>query len=95
MICSNCNENVAVVFINKKENGKNVTEGLCYKCAKEMGFNPLELLAKQANLSDENIEDMSKQFEDIFNDISDNLDNQDLDSNNLNNERYVYRFFYY
>ena len=36
MICSNCNENVAVVFINKIEDGKNITEGLCYKCAKEI-----------------------------------------------------------
>ena len=84
MICSNCNENVAVVFINKIEDGKNVTEGLCYKCAKEKGFNPLELLAKQANLSEENINDMSKQFEDLFNDISDNLDNQEIDPNSLN-----------
>ena len=84
MICSNCNENVAVVFISKVEDGKNVTEGLCYKCAKEKGFNPLELLAKQANLSEENIEDMSKQFEDLFNDISDNLNADELATNNPN-----------
>ena len=81
MICSNCNENVAVVFINKLEDGKSVTEGLCYKCAKEKGLNPLEILAKQANLSDENLEDMSKQFEDIFNDISENLDTEAMEGN--------------
>ena len=71
MLCSSCNKNVAVIFINKVENGKASLEGLCYNCAKEKGINPLEVLAKQANLSDDNLEDMSKQLEEIFNDISD------------------------
>ena len=43
------------------------------------------MLAKQANLSDDNIEDMSKQFEDIFNDISQNINPDDL--NNLSDEQ--------
>ena len=73
MICSVCKKNVAIILINKIDGDKKVTEGLCYNCAKERGLNPLEALAKQANLSDENINDMSKQFEEIFNDISDNI----------------------
>ena len=40
MICSVCNKNTAVIFINKIENGKTTTEGLCYSCAKEKGINP-------------------------------------------------------
>ena len=78
MLCSSCNKNVAVIFINKVENGKASLEGLCYNCAKEKGINPLEVLAKQANLSDDNLEDMSKQLEDIFNDISENSNIQEL-----------------
>ena len=78
MLCSSCNKNVAVIFINKVENGKSSLEGLCYNCAKEKGINPLEVLAKQSNLSEENLEDMSKQFEDIFNDISENVNMQDV-----------------
>ena len=35
MICSRCQQNIAVVFINKLENGKQTTEGLCLKCAME------------------------------------------------------------
>ena len=74
MLCSVCNKNAAVIFINKQnEDGKMSMEGLCYNCAKEKGINPLQTLAKQANLSGQDLEDMSKQFEDIFNDISSNM----------------------
>ena len=70
MLCSKCNKNAAVIFTNKIEDGKPTIEGLCYDCAKKMGINPIELLAQQANLSKEDLEDMSNQFEEFFNDIS-------------------------
>ena len=73
MICSVCNKNTAVVFLNKMENGKKTVEGLCYNCAKEKGINPLEVLAKNANISNEEIEDMSSQFESILKDFSENM----------------------
>ena len=73
MICSVCNKNTAVVFINKIENGKKSVEGLCYNCAKEKGINPLEVLAKNANISNEELEDMSQQFENILKDFSENM----------------------
>ena len=80
MLCSVCNKNTAVIFINKIENNKSKVEGLCYNCAKEKGINPLEVLAKQAHLSDEELNDMSEQLENIFNDISENLSEEDLEN---------------
>ena len=79
MLCSVCNKNTAVIFINKIENGKNSVEGLCYNCAKEKGINPLEVLAKQSNLSEDEINDMSSQLENIFNDITENFSGVDGD----------------
>ena len=73
MICSVCNKNTAVVFLNKIENGKKTVEGLCYNCAKEKGINPLEVLAKNANITNEELEDMSNQFENILKDFSENM----------------------
>ncbi|MGN1330044.1 MAG: AAA family ATPase [Clostridia bacterium] len=73
MLCSVCNKNTAVIFINKIEDGKNSVEGLCYNCAKEKGINPLEVLAKQSNLSEDELNDMSSQIENIFNDITENI----------------------
>ena len=74
MICSICNKNTAVVFVNKVEDGKKSVEGYCYNCAKEKGINPLEALAKNANISSEEIEDMSSQIENLLKDFSENMD---------------------
>ncbi len=84
MLCSICNKNTAVIFINKLDNNKSQVEGLCYNCAKEKGINPLEMLAKQANISEDELSDMSEQLENIFNDISTNLSEEDLE--NLENK---------
>ncbi len=81
MVCSVCNKNTAVVFLNKIENGKKTVEGLCYNCAKEKGINPLEVLAKNANISNEEIEDMSNQFENILKDFSENMNLEALGIN--------------
>ena len=79
MLCSRCNKNTAVVFVNRlNENKEQQMEGLCYNCAKELGINPLEALAKQANLSQTDLEDMTSQFETMFKDISDNLSEEEL-----------------
>ena len=87
MLCSNCNKNTAVIFINKEVNGKQEIEGLCFQCAQEKGINPLEVLAKQSNLSEKDLENMSRQFENIFKNLSDNLENSSFDdlSNNSDN----------
>lgn len=91
MLCSICNKNTAVVFVNKPSpDGNSKLEGLCYECAKKKGINPIDTLVKQANLSESDIEDMTRQFEDMFKDISGELDNinpEDLglnDNGNLN-----------
>ena len=84
MLCSICNKNTAVVFINKTPSeGNNNVEGLCYECAKKKGINPIDALMKQANLSDADMENMTKQFEDMFKDISENFN--DVDSRKFYN----------
>ena len=37
-LCTRCKKRVAVVYISKIENGKTVNEGLCLKCAKDLGL---------------------------------------------------------
>ncbi|MBE5819460.1 MAG: ATP-dependent Clp protease ATP-binding subunit [Clostridiales bacterium] len=86
MLCSVCHKNMAVIFTKKMDRDKNTTEGLCYNCAKEKGINPLEILAKQANLSEDELNDMSKQFEDIFDDLSQNLNIDEIDPETISSE---------
>ena len=82
MLCSECNKNTAIIFINNTDkDGKESLKGLCYDCAKAKGINPLEVLSKQNNILGNdiiNINDMSGQFENILNDLSKNLENMDL-----------------
>ena len=99
MICSVCNKNTAVVFLKKIENGKKIDEGLCYNCAKERGINPLEVLAKNANISNEEIEDMSNQLENILKDFSENMNLEALginseDLENLDDEENPVKSFF-
>ena len=84
MLCSNCKKNSAVIFINTVKNNKTEVEGLCYSCAKQKGINPIDALAKQANLSENDLNNMSKQFESFFEDLSSSLNNTDnADNSNL------------
>ena len=38
VMCSKCHKRVATVFVTKVENGERKTEGLCMKCAAELGM---------------------------------------------------------
>ncbi|MBQ5837350.1 MAG: AAA family ATPase, partial [Clostridia bacterium] len=38
IMCSKCHQRVAVVFVTKVENNKKTSEGLCLRCAKELGL---------------------------------------------------------
>lgn len=86
MLCSVCKKNIAVIFTNKKVGDKNEFEGYCYNCAKEKGINPLEVLSKQANLSEEELEDMTTQFESMFNDMSGTLNLDDINLEELTSD---------
>ena len=75
MLCSICNKNTAVIFINKKMPDNSLaTEGLCYDCAKKKGVNPLDVLSKQANMTDEDMKNLTEQIENMFQDIAPNID---------------------
>ena len=38
IMCSKCHQRVAVVFVTKVENNQKTSEGLCLRCAKELGL---------------------------------------------------------
>ena len=82
MLCSMCKKNTAVIFINKQgADGKAEVEGLCYECAKKKGINPIDTMAKQANLSDKDIQDLSNKLDTMFKNLSDNM--ADIDEDEL------------
>ena len=55
-ICSRCKKRVAVVFITKLDNGETHNEGLCLKCAKELGMPQVDEMMRRMGISDEELE---------------------------------------
>ena len=51
-LCTRCKKRVAVVFISKIENGEPVNEGLCLKCAKEIGLPQVGEMMRRMGITD-------------------------------------------
>ncbi len=65
-LCSRCHKNVAVIFIQKMEGGNTTSEGLCLKCAKEMGIKPVEDMMQKMGITDEDLEGLTNEMMSAF-----------------------------
>ena len=65
-LCSRCKKNVAVVFISKLDGDKPVNEGLCLKCAKELGLPQVDEMMKRMGISDEDLETINTEMMQAF-----------------------------
>ncbi len=70
VLCSKCKKNMAVVFVTKMEHGKEISEGLCFNCAKEMGIKPFDKLLSQFGINEEDFANMNEQFSEMMEDGS-------------------------
>ena len=65
-LCTRCRKNVAVIFITKIEGGETKNEGLCLKCARELGIQPVNDMMKKMGISDEDLESISNEMISAF-----------------------------
>ncbi len=65
-LCSRCHKNVAVVFITKIEGTQAKNEGLCLKCARELGIKPIEDMMKKLGISEDDLDAMSNEMLSAF-----------------------------
>lgn len=70
MLCSRCKKNMAVVFIATNEGGEMKNQGLCLKCAKELGIKPVTDLMDKMGMTDDDIDHMNAQLTDGFQALS-------------------------
>ena len=80
VMCSKCHKRVAVVFVTKIENGNKINDGLCIRCAKEMGVpvdNMLGNVMNQFGISQEELETMADGLNSLIVAPSDNDDVED------------------
>ena len=57
---------VAVVFITKLEGGQSKNEGLCLKCAKELGIKPIDDMIQKMGITDEDLENLTSEMMSAF-----------------------------
>ena len=65
-LCSRCKKNIAVIFITKIEAGKTVSDGLCLKCAKEMGLKPVDDIMKRMGISEDDLDGINNEMTEAF-----------------------------
>ena len=65
-LCSRCKKNVAVVFISKMEGDKTTNEGLCLKCAKELGLPQVDDMMKRMGITPEDLDNISNEMMQAF-----------------------------
>ncbi len=65
-LCSRCHKNVAVIFLTRIEGGETKNEGLCLKCAKELGIKPVEDMMQKMGISDEDLDGLTNEMMSAF-----------------------------
>ncbi|MBR7112286.1 MAG: ATP-dependent Clp protease ATP-binding subunit [Clostridia bacterium] len=82
VMCSRCHKRVATVFVTKVENGERKTEGLCMKCATELGMPADQMLGNvigKLGLTPDQLEGMEEELNGLLQGglPSDGDDNED------------------
>ena len=73
-LCARCHKNMAVVFINRIENGKSQQEGLCLKCARELHIKPIDDIISKMGINDEELDGLSSEMMEAMQNLSGNGD---------------------
>ena len=82
VLCSHCQKNMAVIFITKIENGETKNEGLCLRCAKQLHIKPVDDVINKMGLSDDDLDNLSKEMLDSLRE-ADSMLGQDGDDENF------------
>ena len=66
-LCSKCKKNVAEVFISRmNEKGEPVNEGLCLKCAAQLGLPQVEDMMKRMGITPDDLENLNSEMMQAF-----------------------------
>ena len=86
--CSECKKNVAMMRTAKIENGKTEYVDLCLECAQKKGYPVMDEIMNQINLSPEEMDNLSKQMNKLFDKASGDEDNPLMHLMNFDAESY-------
>ena len=72
---------MAVVFVTRFDGEKTVNEGICLRCAKELGIKPVENMIEKMGLSDEDLDRMDTEMEELISNSGEDSDGPTDDEN--------------
>ncbi len=65
-LCARCHKRVAVVFVTRLDGNKPIQEGICLKCAKELGIRPVSDILNKMGIDDAALDSMDDELEDMM-----------------------------
>ncbi|NLG52487.1 MAG: ATP-dependent Clp protease ATP-binding subunit [Clostridiales bacterium] len=65
-ICNRCKKNIAVIFITKMDGNTTTSEGICLKCARELGLKPVGEFMERMGITDDDLDTMSSEMMNMF-----------------------------
>ncbi len=69
VMCSKCHKRVATVFVTKVENGQRKTEGLCIRCANELGLPTEQMMGNvmgQLGITPDQLENLGEELNSLI-----------------------------
>ncbi|MBP3653838.1 MAG: ATP-dependent Clp protease ATP-binding subunit [Oscillospiraceae bacterium] len=68
-MCARCKKNAAVVFVTKFDGVESKNEGLCLKCAKQLGIKPIDDMIEKMGLTEDDLDELSGQVMNAMGDL--------------------------
>ncbi len=66
VLCSRCKKRIAVIFVAHSDNGQMKQDGLCIRCAQELGIKPVNDIIRKMGLSEDDLERMDAEMENML-----------------------------
>ncbi|MBQ9468873.1 MAG: ATP-dependent Clp protease ATP-binding subunit, partial [Clostridia bacterium] len=84
-LCARCKKRPAVIFITRMEKDQTINEGICIKCAKELGIKPVDDIMQKMGITDEDLERMDMEMEEMMSsgDLPAETDGEDGEENDV------------
>ena len=87
VMCARCHKRMAVVFITRVDGSEQKQEGICIKCAKELGIKPVNDILSKMGINEDDVDRMSEEMQDIMDSIEKGEDPLGLSSDGAMTER--------
>ncbi len=65
-LCARCHQRYAVVYIQRIDNNETKSEGICLKCAKELGIKPINDMMDKMGIDEEALERIDDEMEGLI-----------------------------